>query len=191
MRYIRFIFVLFVVTTAVLLSCAKYTDKKATPDPRLNNPYCNDPTAVNYNWGFPGTPDNTVCFYPTDIFKGVYEYHDSVLLKTTGYFIASDTIEIRITKNSNTKFSISGFCSSGTLLNLTAGVNFYATLDTAIGDTSTRVRGQAFCTVGDTVYGSLSKDRLNDSVLYINFEVASDTGVTTVHSGSAKLKYKL
>ena len=192
MRYFIFILTLFAATTAVFLSCKKYVDKKATPDPRLTNPYCNDPNAVNYNWGFPGVPDNSVCFYPTDVFKGVYEFHDSVQFKTTGYFVRADTLELTITKGNNTQFTIGGFCASGGLLSLTAGVNFYATFDTTLGrdDSTVRVKGQAYCQITDTVSGSLIKDRLNDSLLYITFEVAADTGVTTIHSGTARLKHR-
>jgi hypothetical protein len=190
MRYIYILFVLFVSTTAVFLSCKKYVDKKATPDPRLTTHYCNDPDAVNYNWGFPGVPDNQVCFYPTDVFKGVYEFHDSVQFKITGYFVKADTLELTITKGNNTRFTIGGFCASGGLLSLTAGVNFFATLDTTMGDSTTQIRGQAFCMSADTVNGSLVKDRLNDSLLYITLEVAADTGVTTIHTGTARLKHR-
>ncbi len=190
MRYTIFIASLLALTTGIFLSCAKYVDKKADPDPRLSKHYCNDPDAVNYNWDFPGVPDNTTCFYPTDIFKGVYEFHDSVFLKTEGFFISSDTFDLTITKINNTQFTIGGFCTQGAVLSLTAGPNFTASLDTTLGDSVTRVYGQAFCTVADTVSGSLSKDRLNDSLLFVTFQVASDTGVTTTHVGTARLKYR-
>jgi hypothetical protein len=190
MRYLLTILILIAIGTLVLFSCAKYKDSKATADPRLTNPYCNDPNAVNYNWGFPGKPDNSVCFYPTDIFKGVYQYHDSIFLTSTGLFVRADTLTLMITKVNSTKFTIAGFCPSGATLSLTAGANYTATLDTAIGDTTTAIRGQQLCGVADTVNGTLTKDRLNDSVMYINFLVASDTGVYTSHVGQALLKSK-
>ena len=174
----------------MLAACAKQTDTKAVPDPRLTKHYCNDPAGVNYNWDFPGIADNTVCFYPTDIFKGVYRFTDSVFFKSTGFFIRADTFELVIRKHSNTKFAIIGFCASGDSLLLTAGANYIATLDTTMGDTTTAVRGQRLCSVADTIYGSLNKDRLNDSLLYVFFTVASDTGVKSTHIGTAKLLYK-
>ena len=189
MRYIVFLALLFIGGMGVF-SCTKYKDTKTTGNPHLTNPYCNDPNAVNYNWNFPGTPDNSICFYPTDIFKGVYEFHDSVFFTTTGFFISYDTFIITIAKNSTTKFTIAGFCTSGASLGLTAGVNYVATVDTMIGDSTTTVRGQPLCSVADTINGTLTKDRLNDSLMYINFVVASDTGVTTTHIGSARLLHK-
>jgi hypothetical protein len=172
------------------VSCTKKTDTKATPDPRLTTHYCNDPAAVNYNWGFPGIADNTVCFYPTDIFKGVYEYHDSVFFKSSGFFIRADTFLLTINRHSNSKFSVIGFCASGDSLLLTAGANYIATVDTTLGDSTTTIRGQALCSTADTINGVLNKDRLNDSIIYINFVVASDTGVISTHVGTARLLHK-
>lgn len=171
-------------------SCHKYKDPAAVSDPRLNNPYCNDPNAVNYNWGFPGKPDNTVCFYPTDLFHGVYELRDSVTFKKTGFFISCDTFLITITRQSSTKMSVSGFCGSGNSIIMTAGLLYNATVDTLIGDTTTTMKGQALCSLADTVNGTFTKDRLNDSFIYINLTVSSDTGVISSHIGTAKLKYK-
>jgi len=172
----------------LVFSCAKYKDPKAVTDPRLTNPFCNDPTAVNYNWGFPGKPDQSVCFYPTDIFKGVYVYHDSVFLPPpSGIFIHSDSLVLYIRKLSNTRISILGFCSNGDSLTLTASPLYVATIDTdkTLIDSSV-IWGQPFCGIGDTVSGTVTKDRLNDSLMYFNFQVASDTGVVTTHIGSAR-----
>lgn len=182
--------VLFAVLVCLgIYSCKKYTDAPATTDPRLNNPYCNDPNAVNYNWGFPGKEDNTVCFYPTDLFQGVYELHDSVFFKSTGFFISADTVILTILRSSSTKMTVTGFCPAGGALIMSAGTNFLATVDSLIGD-STTIRGQYFCIGGDTVSGSFIKDRISDSIFYINLEVAADTGITTTHIGTAKLKYR-
>src|SRR5947208_3141374 len=59
-------------------SCKKYTDQPGKSDPRLARKYCNDPSAVNYNRDFPGTEDNSICYYPTDVFKGQYTFTDSI-----------------------------------------------------------------------------------------------------------------
>lgn len=175
---------------AGVLSCKKYSDPASVTDPRLTNHYCNDPNAVNYNWGFPGIPDNTVCFYPTDVFQGVYELHDSVSFKTTGFFVRADTLELTINRHSSTKMAVIGFCSSGDSLIMTANVSYLATLDTTLGDTTVQTRGQALCGAGDTVNGIISRDKINDSIFYLTFTVWSDTGVVTTHMGTAKLKYR-
>jgi hypothetical protein len=172
-----------------LFSCKKYTDAPATTDPRLTNPYCNDPNAVNYNWGFPGKEDNSVCFYPTDLFQGVYELRDSVFFKSNGFFVSADTITLTIVRNSSTKMTVTGFCPSGGALSMSASTNFLATVDSLVGD-STTIRGQYFCIGGDTVSGTFTKDRINDSIFYISLQVAADTGVTTNHIGTAKLKHR-
>jgi hypothetical protein len=183
------IFILILLAAGVY-SCKKYVDKPAVKDPRLSKPYCNDPNAVNYNWDFPGTPDNSVCFYPTDVFAGVYELHDSAFLAATGWYVASDTVMLTIRRHSTTKMGVSGFCSNGDSLLMTAGLTFMATVDTLIGDSIT-FQGQAFCSLADTINGTITKDRINDSFLYINLFVSSDTGVITNHIGTAKLKYKI
>ncbi len=189
MRYIS-VFILLLFAGVGVWSCKKYTDPKAVSDPRLTNHYCNDPTAVNYNWNFPGIADNTVCFYPTDLFQGVYELHDSVFFKTDGFFISADTIELTINKHSTTKMGVSGFCSSGDSLIMTTAISYVATLDTTLGDSTTLTKGQALCSVADTVNGTIVRDRINDSIIYVYFTVYSDTGVVSTHMGTAKLKYK-
>jgi hypothetical protein len=179
---------LFITAIGIFLSCKKYKDSKPVTDPRLNKHYCNDPNAVNFNWDFPGIPDNSVCFYPTDVFQGVYEFHDSVFLKTSGLYIHADTVVITIHKLSNTKFSMLGFCPSGDSLIFTAGASFTGTADTTVGDTLTN-RGQLFCSVADTINGSITKDRIDTGgLLTFYFQVYSDTGVTTLHIGTARYK---
>ncbi len=170
--------------TAVILifSCKKYQDSAPVNDPRLTNPYCNDPAAVNYNWGFPGKADNTICFYPTDLFRGTYQYIDSVYLTSSNYFIYADTLILSIHSLSHTRISVFGFCGNGDSLNLTA-VGYVSTIDSAVGDSVT-ARGQFLCRMADTVSGSIS-DNLLDTTLHIYFNVVSDTGLT-YHMGRAK-----
>jgi hypothetical protein len=193
MRYIISIGLLLAVGTVFVLSCIKYKDTKATPDPRLTNPYCNDPNAVNYNWGFPGKPDSTVCFYPTDVFSGTWEYHDSVFVQPSGLFIYADSFVMTITKLSRTKMTVSGFCGGGGSLTLTAGLLFIATVDTTIGDsllnaTINADEGQPFCMPQDTVNGTFTKNIISDSMMSIVLTVNSDTGVISTHIGTAYKK---
>lgn len=181
-----------ILTFAVLglFSCKKYTDPVSKVDPRLVQLYCNDPYAVNYNWNFPGTPDSTTCFYPTDVFQGTYELSDSVYFDSSGLFISANTFYITIRKHSKTKMAILGFCPWGDSIRLTASANYSATLDTLVGDSTTLNRGQMICGLPDTLSGSITKDQLNDSIIYFSLHVSSDTGIATNHIGRAKLKFK-
>lgn len=173
-----------------IYSCKKYTDPVSKVDPRLTQLYCNDPTAVNYNWNFPGTPDSTVCFYPTDVFQGTYELKDSVFFDSSHIFIAANSFFVTFTKHTKTKMAVVGFCPWGDSILLTAGPNYSASLDTVVGDSTTHALGQVICGSADTISGVVYKDEINDSILYFSLRVSSDTGVITNHVGRAKLKFK-
>jgi hypothetical protein len=168
----------------VFYSCKKWVDPPPQNDPRLTSLYCNDPTAVNYNWGFPGKPDNSVCIYPTDRFVGSYLVHDSVYVASSGLFLSADSFIMNINKASLSKLIVSGFCANGNTLMLTAGRTLIATVDTTVGDTLSTNRGQIFCATQDTVTGTIVRDFLDASLLRINFQVVGDTG-TTFHVGKA------
>ena len=175
----------FVIASLVIIaSCKKWSDPAPTNDPRLTNPYCNDPDAVNYNWGFPGKPDNSVCFYPTDIFKGTYAMVDSIYSTRDGYYLKRDSVTLQIYALSKNKLAITGFCSGDTL-KFTAGTNYIATVDSLIGDTTTN-RGQYWCRRVDTAAGTVTYNKL-DSVLYFNLLVTADSGQTN-HVGKARLR---
>ena len=169
---------------SVFYSCKKWVDPPATNDPRLTNPYCNDPNAVNYNWGFPGKPDNSLCYYPTDLFKGTYQFVDSVYIASTSLFIYTKTETLQVYARSQTKLSIFGFCDAGDSLLLHATNNYIATVDSLIGDTLT-IRGQYLCRIQDTINGTITYSRI-DSLLHVNLQVVSDTGQTTLHIGKAR-----
>lgn len=185
-RMKRVTFVVTLITTGIVLffSCKKWTDPAPVNDPRLTNPYCNDPDAVNYNWGFPGKPDNTICFYPSDIFNGNYLFTDSVYLTSSGLFIYAQQETLYVSKQNKTQLLISGLCSNGNSLHVTAHPDFIATIDTTLGDTTSINRGQMLCRPQDTVSGTFTYSRI-DSLLHISFQVINDTGITT-HIGKAK-----
>ncbi len=167
----------------LVFSCKKWEDPKAVDDPRLTTRYCNDPVAVNYNWDFPGKPDNAVCFYPSDLFAGTYVYRDTVYNVAKQLFLSADSLTLNIAKISNTQINVAGLCPSGKLI-LTAGATFGATVDTTVGDSLTAYPGQIMCRILDTVTGTFTRDRIDSSVVYISLTVRSDTGITT-HSGRA------
>lgn len=179
MKKLPGLFIIVGILLAVLIgACQKYKDKPAATDPRLTNPYCNDPNAVNYNWGFPGKPDSTTCIYPNQLFVGKYVYYDSIYQADyTFSYRLIDTLLIFST--SHTSLKMTGFCPAGDTMALTAGVTYVATLDT------TEVKGQMLCRAQDTVSGTITKN-LTDTVaeVHINFTVYADTA-TTYHIGTA------
>lgn len=158
-------------------SCAKWKDKPAQ-NLGLTNKYCNNPKAINYNWGFPGIEDSTVCVFPSDPFVGTYSYQDSVYWLNgtldSGY---THLVTFSISKNNFNQFSLNGFCPGSNFL-FTADRYYNAVSDTIIGP------GQQFmCRTLDTLTGGLTYNS-TDSSLTINFTVVSDTG-TTNHKGIA------
>ena len=168
---------IFLVFIVLLSSCSKWQDKPATNDPRLTNPYCNDPQAVNYNWGFPGKPDNTTCYYPTDLFKGGYSFTDSVYLPDDSLALVN-AYSLYVTPLNHTAMSVSGFCGGNVILKFTAGKYGTATVDT----NATVQAGQYLCRELDTVSGTFTT---TNNGLYVSFKVVSDTGFTS-HRGTAK-----
>ena len=159
----------------ILASCKKWKDTPGNTSPLLNRPYCNDPTAVNYNWDFPGKPDNSVCFYPTDVFKGNFIYTDSIYDGAQN-FIRSQVLNLVINSSSRSKMTIAGFCSSGNL-SFTATRQLRADADSVVG------YGQLLCRPTDTITGNINRASLTDPIVF-DLTVNTDTGVS-YHRGSA------
>lgn len=173
--------------TALIWGCKK-TDETATiTDDRLNRPYCNDPLAINYNWDFPGTPDNTKCFYPIDIFGGTYKFTDSIY--DADYqpdTVLSYALQLFSINGSKVKIGIKGFCANETLT-LTADRFYKAYLDSlsaVVNGFDTKLAGQLSCRKVDTISGYIQKSKTDSSKLSIYFTIASDTGIS-YHKGTA------
>jgi hypothetical protein len=165
-------------------ACKKAEDKVGVVDDRLySNTYCNDPAAVNYNWGFPGKPDNSICFYPTAVFKGTYLFADSAF-DVNYIFTGLRNITLNITAKDYSHLSITGFCNDNTALAFTADKFFRASADTTLFSDTIKLNGQLLCRPLDTLTGIITSDRNNDTSLRINFTVLSDTGVS-YHIGTA------
>lgn len=184
MRYLRVITILFTTSLFCLVACQKWKDPEPKTDPRLSNYYCNDPEAVNYNWGFPGTPNDSVCYYPADKYKGIYFFKDSVYLSNNAFTYAPNYQDsfIYVYALSKTKIGVIGLCSGGDTIKFTVDRALRATVDSATGFKL----GQPFCDVIDTVTGGISPD-LTDSTnkrFIVNLTVASDTGIN-FHKGFA------
>lgn len=169
---------IYVVGLVLVYGCAK--KDAAFDDPASENfetPYCNDPIAINYNHGFPGTAQNSVCIYPTDVFKGSYLLRDSIY---NGQFELDTVLEYLVSFNtlSLTKVTMSGFCPTGDVVRLTADRYQKASVDsTLLLPDSTLVEGQSFCRSADTIMGSISKYNNDSGKIRINFIIASDTGI--------------
>jgi hypothetical protein len=158
-----------------LSSCEKWKDKPA-PDPGFTRHYCNDPEAVNYNWDFPGKPDNSTCFYPTQPFTGHYSYVDTIF-DGSYEFDTFYKYDIYLFPVSNTKMRLVGLCPAGDTLRLTADKYYKAYIDSVRFDDSTFLPGSYFCTRRDTINGYLNKNRADSNKIHINFTVATDSGL--------------
>jgi len=171
-----------------IASCAKYKDKTADPSIAngFNSTYCNDPEAVNYNDGFPGTPDNSKCFYPTDVFSGTYSFTD-VVYYSEDYLAAPNmnrTYDLMLTPLSRTQLAVYGICSNGGFVSFTADRFYKAVGDSTFYIDSVKMPGQIFCnSIKDTITGLVSRTAYNDT-LNISFTIVSDTGIT-FHTGKA------
>jgi hypothetical protein len=186
---IRWALVIFMGFAAIIGSCKKEDPQTKTDDGRLIRSYCNDPQAINYNWDFPGTPDNSVCFYPDEMFKGTYKVFDTsfnadYIKDTTSYR------EFTITVNpvNKTKLLVSGYVLNNTCtlnnLGVTGNRFFKATVDSLFlpPPDSLFLNGMPVCDK-DTISGYLSRTQTNDTLI-INFMITMDTGLV-FHKGRA------
>lgn len=176
---------------AVCYSCKKWQDPPQVTDPRITErKYCNDPAAVNYNWNFPGTPDSTTCFYPSDIFVGDYLFTDSIYRSDNSFDSAASlqVYTLHLFRLSKNKLAVVGFCMGGDSLRFTAERTTYkAYADSTIRTSDTTYDyGQYFCSMADTLTGNFYKQQTDTlgTHLFIDFTVVSDTGVD-YHRGTA------
>lgn len=150
------------------LSCKPYKDPDPIKDPRLTNPYCNDPAAINYNWEFPGVPDNTTCIFPSDVFEGNYIWYDSTQDENLN-ILAFDSTFVNVAKVDTTRLTLSGKCNYN--LSLTADRFLNIVIDSLHGD------GQQFCQTNDTIIGTGLKIGFADTTSFtMNYIIVSDTG---------------
>ena len=161
-------YLLFILLLAA--ACKPYKDPDPITDPRLVTPYCNDPAAINFNWDFPGVPDNSVCFYPSDVFEGNYIWRDSVINEDF-VVLSYDSTFVTLTKIDTTSLSLTGKCGADIRLSATKFLNII--IDSIDGD------GQKFCNATDTIIGSGLKTGFTDSTKFtMSYTIVSDTGKT-------------
>jgi len=184
----RNIILLIILSTLAFASCKKWEDKAGEGDDRLSRPYCNDPEASNYNLDFPGTPDNSICFYPYEAFLGTYEFNDSSYYSTDYVYGGNRmyTLTIRRQDTSKRQLLLSGFC--GTDIRFTADKYLRAYADSTDHPTdSTKLPGQLICNPIDTLSGYMNFVNRDSGILRINFTVLTDTGIV-YHTGRAVKK---
>jgi hypothetical protein len=157
-------------------NCAKYKDPSFIKIDTFSNHYCNNNKAVNYNWGFPGVADNSICIFPADVFKGNYIFYDS-LQDANGIFLPTTNFNLNITKESDSTIFIEGLCASALILKAHATKNLRFTLD------STQSNGQIFCATVDTVNGFAILRNYGDSNFIFSYNVVTPTGIQ-VHKGT-------
>lgn len=159
------------------MACKRYTDPDPFSDDRLTNPYCNDPSAVNYNWGFPGKPDNSVCVYPSAVFAGQYQVNDTVWDNAQNP-VLTQSFSLHIIPIDTVRMKLIGFCDTAVH---TARANRFLrfNLDTVIG------LGQLYCAGKDTLLVQGNKLSLTDTGGFnMEYYLMTDTGVV-IHRGRA------
>lgn len=165
-------------------ACRKYVDPPpADQDDRLTNKYCNDSKAVNFNWGFPGIPDNTVCIYPIDSFLGTWLLTDTTLLPNGNIAaIEEKTLVFTSTEDSVKAYlAVTGWCNSNIALNLVANKYNLAVVDTVPGGEW----GQYLCgNLTDTITGQFNKKTGQSNTMRLSVNISKPSGIEQ-HVGTA------
>jgi hypothetical protein len=161
------------------VACKRYKDPSPFTDSRINTPYCNIPSAINYNWNFPGVEDNSTCIYPAQIFGGTYFYRDTII-DSAGAVLNIDSFPITLQALDSSHLNIIGFC--GTEIHKANANRYYTfTLDSLVGFGQSKCIGSA-----DTISGKGYKPAgLGDTASFLlNYIIQTPTG-TTIHKGVA------
>ena len=166
----------YIIIGLLFLGCAKSDPFNKADGSQFVTHYCNDPIAINYNYGFPGTADNKVCIYPTDVFSGTFELKDSIydadfnLDTILNYVVSFHRVSL-------TQLKLSGFCINGDTVRLTADKYYRAAVDSTMLHDSSMIEGHVFCRAIDTLRGTINKYKDDSNKIKINFIIASDTGI--------------
>lgn len=170
-----------------MTACKKYEDNPAG-DNDFKSRYCNDPLAVNYNWGFPGKPDNGLCVYPRDLFEGTYILEDSILYEDfTIERVVTRKMVISAIDYNHLNITIDSFCANAanTTMPFTADRFYKATIDSVRrSDDSTLLPGRPVCSA-DTINGYMMRDRVDSTIIQIYFTMMGETGKIRRHKGTA------
>lgn len=173
-----------VLSAVVLFACSKYKEPPPAGhyDELDKRPYCNDPIAVNYNWGFPGVPDSTKCIYAVDSFEGSWLFKDTVLLPNNDI---AEIVDRNLTFTSTedtikTHLAVTGWCNGNIPFYITANKYGRATIDSLpVG-----VPGQLLCVSTDTLNGNFNKRPYGPDTMKIELTI-TNAGGTRYHKGIA------
>lgn len=153
-----------------ITSCLKESDPPgASVDPNLKDFYCNDPRAINYNWNFPGIPNDSICIYPIDLYEGQWILNDSIFFtdKELDTFLVN-TVQFEKTEDSLLiHLSLKGLCNNDNPIFITTDKFGNAEIDSMDIHNS----GQLFCMPEDTITGTFRFQFDNKDTLEINMEV--------------------
>ncbi len=169
----------------IMAGCSKAEEPQSIDKTKISGTYCNDPKAVNYNVGFPGTPDNSICIFPTEVFKGEYVFYDTIYDGNYRLVRIIPPVTFTLTATDFTKLELKGLCKDITLP-VTADRFYKATIDSVMGAVNL-LPGRTMCREQDTISGMFTRSQTDNSV-QVNLTVLSDTGIN-YHRGTAQKKY--
>lgn len=180
-KYFKFSLVFIIGALFWGVACKKEDPKPTDGDGRLTNPYCNDPNAVNYNWGFPGTPDSTTCIYSVDTFLGTWQFQDSIFAEDSAFIDFQSKMLVFSSSEDSTRIhlAIQGWCNSETLYAV-ANKFGYAMVDTLVEG----FKGQIMCNQQDSISGTFSTNTYKMDSMRIELSVRNSTGIQN-HKGWA------
>lgn len=175
------LFLLAILSFVFINACQKKDPPPSGGDDRLTNPYCNDPLAVNYNWGFPGKPDNSVCFYPVDTFIGNWVFLDSIFNQdSTFHSFISRTLSFKDTHDStHAQLAMHGWCDNE-IIYIRADKNRRAIVDTL----SENYKGQIVCNQQDSISGKFNLNTFRVDSMKVDIKISNSSG-TFFHQGWA------
>lgn len=170
------------VMLAGIVACKKYKDP-AKPDVDLEDRrYCNNPLAVNFNWGFPGIPDSTTCIFPVDKFAGAWIFGDSVYAQDgTLQEVITKTLVFTPTEDTVlTHLEVAGWCAGPAKILVTADRYGKALTDTLLEFTP----GQLICIETDTINGVFQQFNGINDTMKVDMTLNTASGIR-YHRGTA------
>lgn len=173
------------------ISCEKYEDKaKKDIDDTLTNQYCNITDAINYNWGFPGEPNDSLCIFPVEPFIA----YSWTLIDT----VLNEDMDILETRNRTIYFEeytaidtmkhmilMKDYCSENSSILLEANRHLLA----SVFDNMENDIGQLDCDGSSVLNGFISLDSLSADTLKLRFQKRTIDDLNLTINGRAYKNY--
>lgn len=173
------------IAMVLISSCEKYEDSSQN-DWKVdeNQEYCNHPDAVNYNWGFPGVINDSICIFPNEVFEGQWYLTDTLFNDTLGVeairerfidiqWVPEDSIEY--------KLRLSGWCDNEHELYLDANRFLLASVIDELED----YPGQWDCDLTSSISGTIRKNNFDADTLYLQMIQQTDQDQLRIIKGRA------